>query len=188
VIIAGVSRRHRVSSHRTVSRTDLVVATAIACGALLVLAIPAGAAPSVNLRVGDEKQQGGLVWSEWTSGNEHGCVTGFADGTGEFPHPLKVSPARSVRWVLHRRQRPKRVRLHAWNEIDSRENPVGEGADLDFELHQRRHADGGRGAWVARFHAPPDPDSYIYALARWRGDPECGPPRHMLRTYHLATD
>jgi hypothetical protein len=163
------------------------IAAVLGGGTLLALATAAVAMPSMNLRVGDQRQDGGLAWSEWTSGNGHECVTAGADGTGAFPRALEIGEGeRDAKWVLHRHQRPAKVELVAWREVDQQGRPAGKGMELPTELHRRTHPDGGRGAWVAPFSVAPPPDYYISAYVRWPGDPECGGPRDALRTYHVS--
>jgi hypothetical protein len=157
---------------------------------LLVLASHASAAsspPKTVLRAEGHVQRGGLVWEEWTSGGGGGhCVGLVADGTGTYPKPLRLgSGLHHARFVLLRRQKPRRVKVTAWHAIDSSGYETGRSEALPYTLQPRRDDEGVLTAWKVRFSLDPPPNYYLHLYVRWPNG-KCGGPRHVLRTYSIG--
>jgi hypothetical protein len=168
----------------------VVAAVAAALAVIAVFAVPAGAfnrIPETPLRTAGLKQTGGLAWEEWVWGDRRVCVQGYGDGTGQYPKPLIVEPGQHDAWfVLKRERRPRKVVITAWRAVNESGDTVGDGQQLESHLYPRLDSDGERTAWLARFRVDLGADYYIDLYAKWPGDRECGGPRHLLRTYHIA--
>src|SRR3954471_3404363 len=136
--------------------------------ALAICLAPTGAAaaglpPSSALIAQHQHQSGGLVWEEWTSGDRRGCVSNDGDGTGEYPHPLAISPGpHLVHFVLGTEVRPKRVRIVAHRTTDQ----TDPGTKLDYELRPRLSRLGAITAWRIYFRVTPPPAYYLDLYAK----------------------
>jgi hypothetical protein len=171
---------------RLIAAVVLFLCTALSCLGLGNRALAAGgAAPAVQLRIGDLRQGGGLVWQEWTDrAGPDTCVTGSADGPGHYPKPLVIPGRHRARFLFRTPLKPRKVRITAWRAVDLHGNPIGPNEELPSDLKPTRRANGTVAAWRAIFSLRPPPDYYIDLYARWRR--KCGGPRHLLRTYHVA--
>jgi hypothetical protein len=166
-----------------------MVGPSVALALLIVVprALAGGMPPKTELRVGGQSQRGGVVWEEWNWRDGQYCVYSSADGTGTYPKPLRVSAgSHRARFLLFRRQMPVAVTITAWHRLDSRGYETGASEVLPYTLRPRRNEQGRVTAWGVRFSVKPPPDYYLHLYARWP-DGRCGGPRHLLRTYSIAT-
>jgi hypothetical protein len=162
-------------------RPPIALIVAVALGAP-VSAGAAVSAPDVDLRIGQDRQQGGLVWTAWTARSGTGCVSLSGDGPGRYPRPLQAAPgADRARFVFHERLRPKRVSIVAFRE---RPRDGSSSEELEAVLRARRDQHGEIVAWRASFQLTPPGRYYIDLFARWPTD-ECGPPRQLYHRFHI---
>lgn len=170
-------------------RPLVVLIAAVSGAAATALGAPeavlAGTPPRVVLHAGGQTQRGGLIWQEWTSGDETGCVSASADGPGTFPTPAHVSRGHhGPRFVLFRAQQPSDIEITAWHKLNRRGYQTGSSEVLPYALHPGLDSSGNVTAWRVRFDIDVPPPYYLHLYAAWPGG-KCGGPRHLLRTFAI---
>lgn len=163
-------------------------------GVILILATMPGVADAHDHRspkravlwAGGQTQVGLLRSVTWSSPSEADeCVTESGDGTGRFPPGLQV-PAGEVPAAIRvrKRDRPDRLAVEAWREVDQNGLAAGPVENLPFDLDRvRRH--GRTVAWIAHILPTVTEDTYILFFARWRDRDGCGGRQSKSWSFHL---
>jgi hypothetical protein len=148
----------------------------VAVGTLGVAIAHDHRAPRATLRIDGERVAGALWSSSWVSRDGRYCVLRHSDGALGFRSPLELAPGTyqaSIRLV--KRQRPLRLRIHAYTEFDGAA-PEGSPERIPYTLAPVVGARGRR-SWVASFEVtvtPEEPRVLLDALGRWGDVDGCG--------------
>lgn len=142
--------------------------------------------PNVVLR-GAKARQLGLgyhVW--WVYRDDDACVASERTGPRTFPTSSLGVPAatKKVRIRFLKEQKPRRIVLRAWHELDVDGNPVGPAEEVSFKLKKQQLDE--RTVWDAVFEPPVAGDYYVEASLRWRDVEGCKSSEGGYWTFHLA--
>lgn len=110
----------------------------------------------------------------WTRRYDDQCVTLNGDGARAFSDPLRIAAAEHLgRIRIQKRQRPRKVSLIAWTEMDASGHPIGEGMAVPVELLRIRRK-GKVTRWVAQFTIRLEERLLLDFTAAWRDRNGCG--------------
>lgn len=116
-----------------------------------------------------------------------GCVAAHADGVPDYGgRGLSIgSGERVLNITLHKRQKPRRVHVQSWTQLDEDGSPAGRSRVLAYRLLGRGSGEGRR--WIVRLRRLfISGDLYLDVYASWPETEGCGGIQSGNWDFHVA--
>jgi hypothetical protein len=141
--------------------------------------------PRVVLGTGGEGKPGRAYRYEWVERQgDDTCAQLHVDGIPRVRKGFPWRPKSRIHIRFWKRQRPRRLSIHAYHRLDSNGFPSGRARRLRPRL-RKREWDGGGHIWIATFRGPKVAHLYLDVFAKWRDQEDCGGAQTMAFVWHL---